>query len=143
MRNMFIKSRLVLILGLVTASIILAPDRSTSLAGETSGPKIMEKEVIGKYLADDNGMSLYSFAKDEKNSSNCIEGCALNWPPFNVEISAIGEGLEADDFGVITRADGLPQTTYKGMPLYYFKNDKYPGDTFGEGLGDAWFLIKP
>jgi predicted lipoprotein with Yx(FWY)xxD motif len=107
------------------------------------GVKIMEKEVIGRYLADGKGISLYSFSRDEKNMSNCIEGCAANWPPFYVDPSALVEGCEQSDFSTITRSDGREQTTYKGMPLYYFKNDQFPGDTFGQGLGDSWFLVTP
>jgi len=103
----------------------------------------MEKEAVGTYLTDGNGMTLYSFARDEKNISHCIEGCAINWPPYYVDLKAVGKGLNPDDFAVITRSDGRQQTTFKGMPLYYFKNDKYPGDTFGDGLGGAWSLIKP
>ena len=34
------------------------------------------------------------------------------------------DGLKAGDFGSITRADGKKQTTYKGLPLYYFAGDK-------------------
>lgn len=112
-------------------------------ASDTAGIKIMSKEGAGEFLADGNGMSLYSFARDEKDTSNCIEGCAINWPPFYSDPSAIGDGLAAEDFATITRTDGRQQTTYKGMPLYYFRNDKYPGDTFGQGLGSAWFLITP
>jgi predicted lipoprotein with Yx(FWY)xxD motif len=53
------------------------------------------------------------------------------------------EGCESSDFTTIKRIDGRQQTTYKGMPLYYFKNDKYPGDTFGHGIGDVWFWVTP
>ena len=80
---------------------------------------------------------------NEKNSSKCIEGCAVNWPPFRLDPSAAVWECEPGDFATITRSDGLQQTTYKGMPLYYFKNDKYPGDTFGHGIGGAWFLVTP
>jgi predicted lipoprotein with Yx(FWY)xxD motif len=107
------------------------------------GVKIMEKEVVGKYLADSNGMTLYRFSKDEKNTSHCIEGCAINWPPFYIDPSAAIKGLESSDFAAITREDGRKQTTYRAMPLYYFKNDRYPGDIFGDGLGGSWFLITP
>ena len=117
------------------------------LAAENSCPiQIMEKEILGKYLADSTGITLYAFEKDEKDSSNCIEGCAANWPPFCIDPAAAIAGcdsFESGDFATITRSDGLPQTTYKGMPLYYFKNDKYPGDTFGNGIGDVWFLVTP
>ena len=143
MKNMFNKIWLVIILGLTTGSILFSWDQSPAGSGEKIGLKIMEKEAIGKYLADDNGMTLYSFAKDEKNNSNCIEGCALNWPPFHSDTAAVGKGLVQEDFAVISRTDGRQQTTYKGMPLYYFKNDKYPGDTFGQGIGEVWHLVIP
>ena len=107
------------------------------------GVKIMEKELVGKFLTDGKNMTLYYLSKDEKNISNCTDGCAVNWPPFYVDPSAVIEGCESSDFATITRTDGRQQTTYKGMPLYYFKNDKYPGDTFGQGIGDVWFLVIP
>ena len=120
------------------------PTEKPAAAGENGiGVKIMEKEVVGKYLADGNGMTLYRFTRDGNNISHCIEGCAVNWPPFYSDLSAEVEGCELSDFAVITREDGRQQMTYKTMPLYYFKNDRYPGDTFGAGLGDAWFLITP
>jgi len=116
-----------------------------AMAGEntTVGVKIMEKEMLGNFLADGKGMTLYSFSKDTKNISNCVEGCAVNWPPFYVDPAAVVEGCESGDFATITRTDGKQQTTYKGMPLYYFKNDKYPGDTFGQGIGEVWFIVTP
>ena len=88
-------------------------------------------------------MTLYSNTRDEENISHCIEGCAVNWPPFYVDPSAVVEGCESSDFATITRDDGKKQTTYKNMPLYHFINDKYPGDTLGQGIGDKWFIIKP
>ena len=43
----------------------------------------------------------------------------------------------------ITRADGKKQTTYKGLPLYYFSKDVKPGDTTGQGFKDLWSVAKP
>jgi len=112
-------------------------------AEETVSIRIMTKEILGEFLADGRGMSIYSYARDEKDASNCIEGCAVNWPPFYGESVSASEGLQAKSIGTITRTDGQKQTTYMGKPLYYFKNDKYPGDTFGHGIGDVWFLVTP
>jgi len=117
------------------------PPRSAAAAA--AGVKIMEKEGIGRYLADGKGISLYAYARDEKNVSNCIEGCAVNWPPFHADSAAVSDDLDPGDFSVIKRSDGREQTTYKGLPLYYFKNDQYPGDTFGQGLGKVWSLVTP
>ena len=44
--------------------------------------------------------------------------------------------------GTITRADdGTLQVTYNGLPLYFFQNDKAPGDT--NGSYPNWNLVKP
>jgi len=131
-----------LIMGFFIYCVLLT---GKAVADEVSdvGVKIMEKEIVGKYLADGNGMTLYRFTKDEKNISHCIEGCAVNWPPFYSDPLKEIKGLESSDFAAITREDGRIQTTYKAMPLYYFKNDRYPGDTFGNGLGGSWSLIIP
>jgi len=125
-----------------TAGILLSVQTPAN-ADEMVGVKIMEKEMLGKFLADGIGVSLYSFSKDKKNVSNCTEGCAVNWPPFYVDPAAVIEGASPTDFTAITRNDNRQQSTYKGMPLYYFKNDKYPGDTFGHGIGGVWFLVTP
>jgi predicted lipoprotein with Yx(FWY)xxD motif len=142
MKNLFDTFQPIVICCFIAAAVLLW-NKPNSWADEMIGVKIMEKEGVGKYLADGYGVTLYSYAKDEANTSNCLEGCAVNWPPFYDDLAAVGEGLAAEDFAVITRTDGRQQTTYKSLPLYYFKNDKFPGDTFGQGLGDAWFLIIP
>jgi predicted lipoprotein with Yx(FWY)xxD motif len=131
-----------LMLGLFICSTLLT-EKAAADGANTIGVKIMEKEAVGQYLADSNGMTLYRFTRDEKSISHCIEGCAVNWPPFYSDPSAGVEGCELSNFAAITREDGRKQTTYKAMPLYYFKNDRYPGDTFGDGLGDACFLVTP
>ncbi|MEK6198481.1 MAG: hypothetical protein N2B58_09965 [Desulfobacterales bacterium] len=124
-------------------SATLLPGEVTASEVNNVGIKIMQKEELGNFMAAGNGMTLYSYTRDEKNISHCIEGCAVNWPPFYVDPSAVVEGCESSDFATITRDDGKKQTTYKNMPLYYFINDKYPGDTLGQGIGDKWFIVKP
>ena len=124
-------------------SATLLPGEVTASEVNNVGIKIMQKEELGNFMAAGNGMTLYSYTRDEKNISHCIEGCAVNWPPFYVDPSAVVEGCESSDLATITRDDGKKQTTYKNMPLYYFINDKYPGDTLGQGIGDKWFIVKP
>jgi predicted lipoprotein with Yx(FWY)xxD motif len=124
-------------------SATLLPREVTASEVNNVGIKIMQKEELGNFMASGSGMTLYSYTRDEENISHCIEGCAVNWPPFYVDPSAVVEGCESSDFATITRDDGKKQTTYKNMPLYHFINDKYPGDTLGQGIGDKWFIIKP
>lgn len=97
---------------------------------------------FGSIMTDNNGRSLYFFAIDANGSSGCTDGCAVLWPAFYKENPSIGTGLTASDFGVITRADGSKQTTYKGWPLYYYQNDTKAGDVNGDKIGNTWFVAK-
>ena len=51
--------------------------------------------------------------------------------------------MNNSDFGVITNSEGSKQTTYKKMPLYYYINDTARGDTNGQGVNNAWFIVEP
>jgi predicted lipoprotein with Yx(FWY)xxD motif len=63
-------------------------------------------------------------------------GVLVAWPAF---ILASGNPSKPDglagDLTLITRDDGSKQVTYKGLPLYYWQNDKAPGDVTGQGVG--------
>lgn len=97
----------------------------------------------GSYFTDAKGMALYTFKKDTPEKSACAGDCVTRWPLYHEEkVGATGE-LKASDFATITREDGKKQTTYKGAPLYYFSEDKAPGETKGHGFKEVWFLAKP
>ncbi|WP_167747143.1 plastocyanin/azurin family copper-binding protein [Cohnella luojiensis] len=94
------------------------------------------------YLTDGKGMALYLFTKDMADLSTCQGACLTNWPVFYSEQLVIPEGMDAKDFGAVTRSDGAKQLTYQGWPLYYFLKDVKAGDVNGEGANSVWFLIK-
>ena len=98
---------------------------------------------LGKVLTDDAGNSLYSLSADVTKPTLCVGDCAVVWPPFYKENPSLGSGLDAKDFGVVTRPDGKKQTTYKGFGIYYYEPDGAPGDTKGDGLENVWFIAKP
>jgi predicted lipoprotein with Yx(FWY)xxD motif len=105
--------------------------------------KVSKKEKIGSFITDAKGMTLYTFKKDSAGKSACEGPCVEKWPIYYAEkVDPMGD-LKGADFGTITRADGKKQTTYKGMPLYYFAGDKAAGDTAGHGVKDAWDAAKP
>ena len=93
------------------------------------------------YLTDDGGMTLYYYTLDTNGQSACYGGCAKAWPIYYAENLSVQDGLSASDFGTITRTDGTKQTTYKGWPLYYWVNDKVPGDMTGEGVHKVWYVL--
>ncbi len=104
--------------------------------------KVMKDEKAGSYLADTKGMTLYIFKKDTAGKSACAGECVAKWPLYYREKVAADAKLQAD-FATITREDGQKQTTYKGMPLYYFVGDKAAGEVKGQGLKDVWYVAAP
>jgi predicted lipoprotein with Yx(FWY)xxD motif len=96
-----------------------------------------------KFIVDAKGNTLYNFTKDKPGVSNCTGGCLKAWPVFNGEIIVAPSILNTSDFGVITNSEGSKQTTYKQMPLYYYINDTKRGDTIGQGVNNAWFVVGP
>ena len=103
--------------------------------------------TVGTVLvAGSNGMTLYTFTKDVKDSgkSACTGGCLTTWPALTVAAGETPTGGTAvtGKFGTITREDdGTTQVTYNGMPLYFFSNDKAVGDA--NGVYQDWEVVKP
>lgn len=115
------------------------------------------------YLTGKEGMALYTFDKDDINVSVCygtpdampLGSCEARWPVFYSEdLENLPTGTQASDFGTIDRDitkalkddNGEPlaikQTTYKGLPLYYWFQDTKSGDTTGDWVGGVWHLIE-
>ena len=87
-------------------------------------------------------MTLYLYTKDTKNTSNCYDKCATNWPPLLTEGKpAAGTGADASLLGTTTRKDGKMQVTYNGWPLYYWVKDQKPGDATGQDVGGVWYVL--
>jgi predicted lipoprotein with Yx(FWY)xxD motif len=62
--------------------------------------------------------------------TECTGKCLQDWPP----LEAPADAKAADDWSVVTRADGIRQWAYKGWPVYRNAQDQNAGDTFGEGV---------
>ncbi len=127
----------------VLAIMVVAVTEAGTAFAENQAVKVAQKEGIGSYLTDIKGMTLYTFKKDTPGMSACEGPCVGIWPLFYREKVDAKDGLAAGDFGTITRPDGKMQTTYKGMPLYYFSKDVKPGDTNGQGYINLWTVAKP
>ncbi len=103
-------------------------------------------DKLGAMFTDTNGMTLYTFKKDEPGKSNCVDKCAEAWPPLTVaeDDTAVFGGIGVPGkLGVIERADKKYQVTYNDMPLYYFAKDKAAGDVTGQNVGETWFVARP
>ena len=92
-------------------------------------------------LVNASGMTVYVFDKDVADSgkSACSGGCLVAWPAVIAT-----EAAPAAPYGSIKREDnGAMQLTYKGKPLYLYKEDKKPGDVAGDNFKNVWHVVKP
>ncbi len=112
---------------------------------QAAGPTIsLAKDgTLGDILVGKNGMTLYTYSKDEANKSNCSGVCINNWPALEPDGPLTAATGISGTLGVITRDNGVSQVAYNGKPLYYWINDKKSGDTTGQGVGGVWFVAKP
>lgn len=104
---------------------------------------VADDPTLGKILVDGNGMTLYMFAKDKPNQSNCAGDCLKAWPPFLSDAPVVGDGVDASLLSTTAMSDGKHIVTYNGMPLYYFVKDTKPGDVLGQNVNEVWFVVAP
>ena len=127
-----------------TATTASAPAPAAAATPSTPAVLTLAKTSLGTILADGAGRVLYIYTKDTTNPSvsNCYDACAQRWPVFfaNGQTQA-KDGIQANLIGTTQRKDGTTQVTYNGWPLYYWQNDKNPGDTGGQAVGDVWWVV--
>lgn len=118
---------------LLTAAILAG---CSSMHGAAPPPT----KVTDGVLTNTAGMTLYTFDKDAAGSgkSECNGPCATNWPP----LLAAADAQPSGDYTIITRNDGTRQWAYKGKPLYLWIKDTKPGDRTGDGVNNAWRLVR-
>jgi predicted lipoprotein with Yx(FWY)xxD motif len=117
-----------------------AMDQNSAMAPTDNIYKVKTDTAKGKYITDFQGMTLYTYDKDAKGVSNCVDKCAELWPVYTS--GATAQKTFPKNITVITRSDGSKQFAWKGMPLYYYINDKNPGEINGDGVGSVWHIIK-
>ena len=122
---------------------------SPSPSSYSTGSKVAvaTNAKLGQILVDAKGMTLYLFVADTGTASTCYTSCASIWPPLLTDgAPQAGTGADASKLGTTNRTDGKVEVTYAGHPLYYFVQDKAPGDTKGQGIngfGGLWWVVSP
>ena len=122
--------------GALAAAAVASTNTSSSISLRTTN--------VGKVLVAANGRTLYLFTADKAEKSACYGQCATYWPPLIGTKPTAGTGLKASLLGTTKRKDGKLQVTYGGHPLYFFAQDKKPGDLNGQGFvhfGGAWWVV--
>jgi predicted lipoprotein with Yx(FWY)xxD motif len=107
--------------------------------------RVSDHPTYGKILTDSTGRSLYIQARDVPNTGAVANLGEVGrfYPPFYAERVSGGSGINITEFGYLTRADGQRQTTFRGWPLYYYINDREPGDAKSQGANNITFVAKP
>jgi predicted lipoprotein with Yx(FWY)xxD motif len=95
----------------------------------------------------EKGMTLYLFTPDKgAGKVTCTGGCLAVWPPLEAADGSTkptaGPGVSGT-LATIMDPNNKPQLTYNGWPLYFYVQDKNPGDTKGQNVGQKWFVVTP
>jgi predicted lipoprotein with Yx(FWY)xxD motif len=134
----------------VAAPSVAAPSVAAGGASAAAGGSTVMATTVGSIgtviVAGSNGMTVYNFSKDVKDSSTsaCTGGCITKWPALTVPAGTTptaGAGATGK-LGTITRTDdGTLQVTYNGLPLYFFSGDTKAGDS--NGVYTGWVSVAP
>ena len=115
---------------------------TTTNSSVVASDVIMTKtdSVKGDFLVGINGMTLYTFDKDQPNANNCSGTCATVWPAYT---TLVVPATLPQYLTVFTKPDGAMQYAYNEKPLYFYSLDKKIGDILGDGVGGVWHIVKP
>jgi predicted lipoprotein with Yx(FWY)xxD motif len=94
------------------------------------------EDVVGLVLTNHAGHTLYVLDGDvnkDKKICGTMAAC-VEWQP----VAAPRVSAPYGDFGLVSRADGIKQWTYKGKGLYSYAGDLVPMDANGIGIHQAW-----
>ncbi len=140
MKSFFYVSYAILITALLSLSLVGCVQDHAIPASDL----VLTTTTLGNVISGEGSKTLYMFAPDVAGEATCTGGCLNVWPIYYKENPSVGTGLKTTDFATITRTDGTKQTTFRGWPLYYYKNDAKAGDVLGEGIGNGvWMVAKP
>jgi predicted lipoprotein with Yx(FWY)xxD motif len=130
-----------LVRNVVIAVLCLAFSGTAVAQTSPATPAVVKIATTGSssLLTGTNGMTLYTEDTDTNGKSVCNGPCAQNWPP----LTAAADAKPVGGFTIITRDDGSLQWAYKNQPLYFWKNDKQPGDVTGDGVAGRWHTARP
>jgi predicted lipoprotein with Yx(FWY)xxD motif len=101
----------------------------------------MNSSAIGTILTDGEGMTLYTWDRDDPTASTISTTASATWPLFLSDAPTAPAGLTGT-LSAAPRTDGSMQVTYNGWPLYYYINDHAAGDTNGDGVGGIWHAVR-
>ncbi|WP_115787244.1 COG4315 family predicted lipoprotein [Arthrobacter silvisoli] len=123
-----------------------APASGPASSAPAAGPELKTAtSSAGNIVVGANGMSVYFFTKDVKDSgkSACEGACVALWPAVTTTSDKPAVEGVTGTVGTIPTADGKKQVTINGLPVYFFAQDTAAGDVKGQGYGNVWYLVSP
>ena len=147
-----------LALGLATALLVVGCGGGAATSSPSPSPtaspsptptivaKVATDAKLGKILVDSStSKTLYTWAKDTDQNSQCYDACATAWPPLLTTAKAIAaDGVSTGTFSLSARKDGMMQVTFNSHPLYFYNKDTAAGMTNGQGstgFGAVWLVV--
>jgi predicted lipoprotein with Yx(FWY)xxD motif len=136
----------VALLAAAAVAAVAAPV-AMSLAEVTPAPPAVKVKNarFGEILQSKNRLPLYYWNVEKRAGGKirCTGECARVWPPLVVRsrnsVPARLPGVKGT-FGVVRRADGRLQVTFRGLPMYAYHND--PPNTVLCNNVDGWFVFR-
>lgn len=142
----------VCVLAFVVSGLAITPASATQ--ERTASPEAVRATVkvaqskLGRILVDGRGRTLYLFTAETRGSIVCksdFMGCTQLWPPLLSQgTPRAGAGANARLLRTVRRTKPAgQQVTYNGHPLYFFKDDRKPGDVKGQSYFGIWYVVSP
>ena len=153
---MMSKTRSVVVVCPASTGLAISAACSSSGGGSTTSAPVppatgdsvsAQSTSLGTILVDGRGRTVYVFANDRADVSNCNGACVADWPPV-VAPSPLPASLPgvSGAIGTAARSDGSHQLTVAGHPVYTFSGDSAAGQTNGQGItlnGGKWTVVSP
>lgn len=120
-----------------------APPVETTAPETAAADLTVADSSIGEIIVNGEGFTAYMFDKDTQGTttSACVDACADAWPGISpAAADAVVEGIDGE-IGTITGANGEPQLTVNGWPVYTFAQDVAAGDVNGQGFNGVWHAL--
>jgi predicted lipoprotein with Yx(FWY)xxD motif len=140
----------ILKMGVAAATLALAVSFvAIALASSSVSVDARSNSTLGeKILVSSEGRTLYVLSPETSHHLLCTSSeCLKFWPPLTVSSSKTklqdGSGVHGK-LALLHRSNGKWQVTINGLPLYFFAEDKGPGDTKGQNFksfGGVWHVL--
>ena len=141
------RRRMKLTAAAAVVTVLLAAPVAMSLADANPTPPAVKVKnpSFGDILQSKNKLPLYYWNVEKRAGGKirCTGECAQVWPPLLVKSrGAVPQTMRGvkGKFGVIKRADGRLQVTFRSLPLYAYHDD--PPNTVLCDNVDGWFVVR-